>query len=258
MAEGGTPEKRGWRARIGSKLPSATVLRSRLPWSKSKGGAVTADAELSGLPAAYGMGLPDLSSLDEEEEMEEMFSKDLFKMSEEEEAEAAAEAAAEEELDPVLEDSDVERSVWVLDITKDDNSTERLQILFDATGKALWETGWNPIPRSGEWSLRSDRLLFTREMLLGAVGFKETYVAIPTVDANDDLKLRTKGIVRGWGYFSPALKIGEFVMTRKATNVGGGGAVADDEPDAAPAAAPGATPAAAPDAAPDAAPVPSS
>jgi hypothetical protein len=135
------------------------------------------------------------------------------------EALASAEAEAEE-LDPILEESDVARTVWLLEVERDDGSKERLQVLLDGAGKAIWEGSVLPLPRTGTWSLRSDRLLFTRDFLLGAVGFKETYVAAPSVNATDDLKLRTGGIVRGWAYLSPALKIGEFVMTRKATNVG--------------------------------------
>lgn len=119
---------------------------------------------------------------------------------------------------PLLEDSDIQRTVWIVAIERDDGSREQMQVLFTSDGKALWEG--SRIPRSGVWSLRPDRLLFTREMLLGFIGFKETYVAAPTVSAGDDLKLKTSGVVRGWGYFSPALKIGDFEATRKSTNVG--------------------------------------
>lgn len=106
----------------------------------------------------------------------------------------------------------------IIDIQKEDGSSERLQVLFDSEGKAIWEGGL--VARTGSWSLRPDRLLFTRNFLLGIGGFKETYVASAAVDATDDLKLTTNGIVRGWAYFAPALKIGDFKAMRKATNVG--------------------------------------
>jgi hypothetical protein len=230
-----------------------TAIKSRVPWSRTaraiaqaKAAAAASDAAMAAKAsdAAAFTGLPDLNAEADLAEFAEAQAAAAVAAGASASAKRAAvsvkgagatapadaeedaEAAEEEgELNPILEDSDVERSVWVIDLSKDDGTTSRLQVLLDASGKAIWEpSGFPPIPRTGQWSLRSDRLLFTREMALFSIGFKETYVASPTVDATDDLKLRTSGICRGWGYFSPALKIGDFEMVRKATNVGGGDA----------------------------------
>ena len=230
-------EKRGWVSRLKAKLPWKRGARR----SEERDAAQresTLESTMAFAPEAGArFGLPDLSSDDADgggiaqQEWKEATAVAADRsIEEDEEGEKEnevveeledAEDAEEENMDPILEDSDVERTVWIIDVTKEDGECESLQVLFDKSGSAIWElkTG-APIPRTGKWSLRSDRLLFTRPFFLGFIGYKETYVADPTVDATDDLKLCTKGIVRGWAYFSPALKIGDFVMTRKATNVG--------------------------------------
>lgn len=230
--------KRGWGSRLKSKL---------MPWRQKGDGrsgetaaarktaAVDEPGKTGWLPDLSADDVADIPAADIAADLEALRSGGSGAFAEEDEDgddaeedeeddgtdEGTDEEEEEEDLDPILEDSDVERTVWIVDVTKEDGEKERLQVLFDASGKALWETGFPPIPRTGQWNLRPDRLLFTRPFLAGVVGFKETYIAEPSVDATDDLKLRTKGVVRGWGYFSPAVTIGSFVMTRKATNVGG-------------------------------------